>query len=183
MLNHIGTQKIDTNRLTLRRYEVSDADDIFLNWVTDKEVTRFWNWEPHKDIKETKYLLQGWIDKYNNKDNYHWVIILKEESQAIGYIFVNEIDNDDETASLHCIISKKHWNKGFATEASKAVIAFAFTEIGIRKIQTRHHVNNPASGRALQKSGMRFVKIAYKHFPSCERLNGDYYFYEIIKDE
>jgi len=156
---------------------------MFLNWATDKEITRFWGWEPHKDIEETKSLLQGWIDEYSKEDCYHWVIILKETSQAIGYIYINEIDSEEETASIHSLVSRKYWNKGLATEACKAVLAFAFTEIGINKIRTRHHVKNPASGKVLQKSGMRFSGIAYKHFPECESLSGDYCFYEISKNE
>jgi len=42
MLNHIEAEKIIANRLVLRRYEITDADDMFQNWVTDKKVTRFW---------------------------------------------------------------------------------------------------------------------------------------------
>jgi RimJ/RimL family protein N-acetyltransferase len=183
MLNHLGTQTIVTDRLILRRYALTDADDMFLNWVTDREVTRFWGWKPHNDIEETKSLLQVWIDEYGKEDYYHWVIILKEKSQAIGNIYLSEIDSDEETASIHYLVSRKYWNKGFATEACKAVIMLAFTEIGLNKIQTRHHVNNPASGKVLQKSGMRFTGVEQLHFPDCEDLNGDYCFYETIKNE
>lgn len=52
MLNHVGTQIIETNRLLLRKHEITDAEDMFRNWVTDSEVSRFWGWEPHKNIKE-----------------------------------------------------------------------------------------------------------------------------------
>lgn len=60
---------------------MTDADDMFLNWVTDKEVTRFWGWKPHENIEETKSLLHGWIDEYSKDDYYHWVIV-KEKSRA-----------------------------------------------------------------------------------------------------
>ncbi|MCL2884838.1 MAG: GNAT family N-acetyltransferase [Oscillospiraceae bacterium] len=105
----------------------------------------------------------------------------KKNHGHIGYIYINKIDADRETASIHYLIGRNYWNKGFATEACKAVLLFAFTEIGIHKIQTYHHVKNPASGKVLQKSGMRFIRMGYKHFPDCESLDGDYCFYEITK--
>lgn len=72
-LNHLGTQRVETDRLILRQYQVTDADDMFRNWVTDPEASRFWGWEPHKDIEETRSLLLGWIDEYSKMDHYHWV--------------------------------------------------------------------------------------------------------------
>ena len=60
-MTHIGTQTIETDRLLLRKYEITDSDDMFRNWVTDPEVSRFWCWKPHGNIDETKLLLQGWI--------------------------------------------------------------------------------------------------------------------------
>ena len=88
MLNHVGTQKLETRRLILRRHEMTDADDMYRNWVTDPAVSRFWNWEPHKNIEETKSLLADWIEEYIKSNHYHWIIILKSISQAIGYIYI-----------------------------------------------------------------------------------------------
>ena len=67
MLNHVGTEQLETNRLILRRHKMTDADDMYNNWVTDPEVCRFWSWEPHKNIEETKGLLAGWIEEYKKK--------------------------------------------------------------------------------------------------------------------
>ena len=60
-MTHAGTQTIETDRLLLRKYEITDADDMYRNWVTDPAVSRFWGWKPHENIIETKSLLQGWI--------------------------------------------------------------------------------------------------------------------------
>ena len=87
ILNHVGTQRLETSRLVLRRHELTDADDMFRNWVTDPEVCRFWQWKPHISVDETRCLLKGWIEEYRKPDNYHWIIVLKEISQAIGYLY------------------------------------------------------------------------------------------------
>lgn len=40
-MNHKGTKRIDTENLILRKFELSDADAMFKNWVNDSEVTKF----------------------------------------------------------------------------------------------------------------------------------------------
>lgn len=183
MLNHIGTQTIETERLILRQYQISDAEDMFNNWVADIEVTRFWGWTPHKDIDETKTLLLEWISEYNILTTYHWVIVLKENNQAIGYIYLNEISEINKSSAIHYLISRKYWNRGIATEACKAVVEYAFSKIGIKVINTHHHIDNPASGKVMQKVGMEFTKEEYRHFPvGDESLNGNYRYYTIIAE-
>lgn len=181
MINHVGTQTIETNRLILRRYNINDATDMFNNWVTDPEVSRFWGWKPHESIEETKSFLNKWIEEYSNLKIYHWVIVLKSISQAIGYIYFNELDENDN-CEVHFALSKKYWNKGIMSEACKGVIKFAFTFLGVENVRTRHHVDNPASGRVMQKCGMRYIKTEYKSIIDCEQISGDYCFYEISKN-
>lgn len=180
-MKHVGTATIETDRLILRKYAMTDAEDMFRNWVTDPEVSRFWSWEPHKDIEETKSLLSGWIKEYLNLNTYHWVIVLKHTLQAVGYIYLDEIDGMDQSLSVHYLLGRTLWNQGIVTEACKSVLDFAFNVLGADRIQSRHHIDNPASGKVLQKCGMQYVRTAYRHFPDCERLSGDYNFYEITK--
>jgi RimJ/RimL family protein N-acetyltransferase len=182
-LTHIGTQPIETDRLLLRRYEIADADDMFRNWVTDPEVSRFWGWKPHENIEETRSKLQGWINDYAKADNYHWVIVVKELTEAIGYIYLNEIDNEERSASIHYLVSRRFWNQGIVTEACRAVLSFCFNEVGITRIHTNHHVDNPASGRVMQKSGMRYLETKHKEIPDCAQISGDYCFYEATLDD
>lgn len=182
-LNHIGTKTIETNRLILRKYEMSDAEDMFSNWVSDSEVNKFWGWKSHENIEETKLLLSGWIDDYSKMDYYHWVIILKETTQAIGYIYLNEINDEIQSVSVHYLISRKYWGCGIMTEACKAVVGFVFSMINASLIHTHHHIDNPASGKVMQKTGMRYIETKYKQVPNCEQISGNYCYYQITKDE
>ena len=182
-MNHIGTQRIETSRLILRQYAVSDADDIFRNWVADPEVSRFWGWEPHKDVDETKALLKTWIDDYAKMETYHWVIVLKDNSQAIGYIYFNDINDTEESVSVHFLLSRKYWNQGIMTEACKGALEFAFAVLGVKRVHTHHHIDNPASGGVMRKCGMRYIETRHKNVPACEQISGNYCYYEITLDE
>jgi ribosomal-protein-alanine N-acetyltransferase len=181
MLNHVGTKEIETERLLLRRYEMTDAEVMFRSWVTDPEVSRFWGWTPHEDIDETRQLLTVWINEYTKPDVYNWVIVLKSETQAIGYIYLNDVDDINDSVSIHYALSRKYWNKGIMTEAVMRVLEFAFTTLHANKIHTSHHVDNIASGLVMQKSGMRYVNTAYKYVPDREQISGDYCYYEITR--
>ena len=178
MIHHKGTQTLETDRLILRQYKMEDAEDMYKNWVTDHMVTRFWGWEPHKNIAETRELLRGWINDYQREDNYHWVIEGKEQSEAIGYIYLNELDETEGGASVHYLLSRKLWNQGMTTEACNRVVVFAFAEIGLKKVKSRHHEKNPASGRVMEKCGLHFVYEEFKEFEDCPQMNGVYLFYE-----
>ena len=166
MITHIGTQTLETERLILRRFHENDADDMYNNWVTDPEVSRFWSWSPHENIDETKFYLAKWIAEYSNPAVYHWVIVLKSIGQAVGYIYF------DENMSVHYALSRKHWNHGIMSEACKCVIDFTFDVLGANEIKTRHHVENPASGRVMQKCGMKYVGT-----------DGDQIYYELTRND
>ncbi|MDF2589167.1 MAG: N-acetyltransferase [Anaerocolumna sp.] len=112
-MKHIGTQTLETDRLLLRKYEITDVFDMYRNWVADPEVSRFWGWKPHKNIEETKLLLQGWINDYTKTDKYHWVIAIKELSEAIGYIYLNDLNIEEKSASIQTLLAESSGIKAY----------------------------------------------------------------------
>lgn len=55
-----GTQQLETGRLLLRRITLNDAEDMYHNWASDKEVTKHLTWKPHKSIEDTKATISSW---------------------------------------------------------------------------------------------------------------------------
>ena len=159
MLQHIGTNFIETLRLNLRRFEECDAKDMYHNWSSDPEVVKFLPWGPHQDIQVTERRIREWLLNYNNQNTYNWAICLKKDNIAIGSISV-EIQNEvDRVCEIGYCLGKEYWNRGIMTEALRAVMHYLFYEVGYQKIIARHDVLNIASGRVMQKSGMSFDKI------------------------
>jgi len=60
-------------------------------------------------------------------------------------------------------VENKFWNKGIATEAIKQIIKFGFSRLKLTKIWAGTIINNPASGRALEKAGFKHKKIKNKY--------------------
>lgn len=74
-MRHAGTQDIETPRLLLRRLLPEDAPQMYANWASDPEVTRYLRWEPHKSPAETRELLAAWALLYPNPDYYQWAMV------------------------------------------------------------------------------------------------------------
>ena len=157
MLNHKGTVTIETDRLILRRFTMEDAEAMFRRWASDDEVTKHLTWPTHSSVEISKMVLTDWTSHYPESDFYNWAIVLKENGpEPIGNISVVGIDNKVDAAMMGYCMSRAHWGKGVMTEALTAVIDFFFDEVGFNRIDADHAVDNPASGRVMEKSGMRY---------------------------
>ena len=69
-MKHIGTKRLETERLMLRRLTTDDASDMFHNWASDKEVTEYLTWPAHDSVETTKRLLDIWTSHYEEDDFY-----------------------------------------------------------------------------------------------------------------
>ena len=157
MLNHKGTVTIETDRLILRRFTMEDAEAMFRRWASDDEVTKHLTWPTHSSVEISKMVLTDWTSHYPEPDFYNWAIVLKENGpEPIGNISVVGIDNKVDAAIMGYCMSRAHWRKGIMAEALTAVIAFLFDEVGFNRVEADHDPNNPASGRVMEKSGMRY---------------------------
>ena len=153
---HKGTQKIDTERLILRKFKNTDAEEIFNNWLSDTEVSKYMVWNHQKNIEETKRWLEKCIAKYEKLDSYNWGIELKESGELIGSISANKADNIDECYEIGYAIGRRFWRNGYATESLKAVVEYMIKEVGIRKFLFRYAKENQASGNVIRKVGFEY---------------------------
>ena len=157
MLTHKGTKTIETDRLILRQFTMEDAPAMFRNWANDDEVTKHLTWPTHSDVEVTKMVLSDWTSHYPEPDFYNWAIVLKENGpEPIGNISVVHVKDSTLCATMGYCMSRAHWRKGIMAEALTALIAFLFDEVGFNRIEADHDIENPASGRVMQKSGMTF---------------------------
>jgi ribosomal-protein-alanine N-acetyltransferase len=183
MLNHMGTKKLETKRLILRRFTEEDALDMYNNWASDPEVTKFITWPTHSSLDVTKRVIGMWTSSYDNLEYYHWVIELKEKRSAIGSISLMNIDNNIDGCEVGYCIGRAFWNKGIVTEALNAVIDFAFKEVGFERITARHHVGNDASGRVMEKCGLKYEGTLRKISRNGQGQLVDCKYFSILKDE
>ena len=156
-MNHMGTVKIQTKRLLLRRFTQRDASAAYDNWTSDEKVTEFLRWPAHKSIEITKSVINDWINSYKNVDFYQWAIVLIEYGdEPIGTISV--VDKNERLNIVHIgyCIGSKWWNQGITSEAFSGIIPFLFDEVKVNRIESQHDPNNPNSGKVMVKCGLKY---------------------------
>ena len=156
-MKHCGTQKLETDRLILRKYIAEDAIAMYKNWASDKEVTKFLTWPAHSNPEISQSIINNWVSRYSNDDYYHWAILLKDNGEEpIGDIAVLNIKENTSTAHIGYCIGRAWWHQGITSEALKAVMDFLFDRVDIKRIDARHDSRNPNSGKVMKKCGMEY---------------------------
>jgi len=181
MLNHQGTRNIETSRLLLRRFSASDAAAMFKNWAHDPEVTRYMRWQPHANVAETTEVLRSWVQGYSSAERYHWGIVLQEKNILIGSIGAVAPHQADESIEVGYCIGRTFWGNAYTAEALKAIIHYLLFDVGFNRVEAYHSVNNPASGRVMQKAGMAFEGRAMQKYRCSEGFQ-DSDMYGIVKN-
>ena len=157
-MNHIGTIRLETDRLILRRFTMDDAEGMLNNWASDDEVTKYLTWPTHQNIET---MLPNDKPRQYHSDNaksafYQWIIEIKETQELIGNISVVKVIDETDSLELGWVIGRKYWGKGYTAEAARVIIEVLFDKVGANCIYAAHDVNNPNSGRVMQKIGMKY---------------------------
>ena len=135
---------------------MQDAEDMYRNWASDPEVTRYLTWPCHASVDATAQLLKAWTEKYAEGDYFNWAIESKETGTVIGSISAVKLDESINAAEIGYCLGRAFWGRGFMPEALRAVMDYLFVEAEVRRIAAYHDVHNPKSGRVIQKAGMQY---------------------------
>ncbi|MGI6688227.1 MAG: YhcH/YjgK/YiaL family protein [Christensenellales bacterium] len=180
-LHHLGTVCLKTPRLILRPYALEDAQAMFNNWAGDPEVTKTLLWDTHPDVEHTRRLLAGWVRAYQSGRHYHWVI--EKDGEIIGDISLVKWSAIDLDGEIGYCLSQKAWNQGIMTEALREVLRFLFQRVGFHRLYLRHATENPASGRVMEKAGLKKEGLMHQ---AMRRKGGgfsDIALYAALRDE
>lgn len=155
-MQHLGTQRLETERLILRRIELTDAFDMYQNWASDDEVTRYLTWPSHGSEAGSYAYIEILQKAYESNQSYDWGIELKATRQLIGTIGSVRYDDNVKSAHIGYALGRPWWGQGIMTEALREVIRFLLVEVGLNRVDSRHDPMNPGSGRVMLKSGMTY---------------------------
>ena len=158
-MNKAGTQRIETDRLILRRFRSEDAEDMYANWASDPEVTRFLTWPTHSDVDVSKAVLADWIPKYEDGGFFNCAMEDKNTGKVIGNISVVKLIESIDAAEMGYCMSRAYWGQGLMPEALRAVMDYLFDVVGLNRVAACHDAKNPKSGRVMVKAGMKLEGI------------------------
>jgi [ribosomal protein S5]-alanine N-acetyltransferase len=151
----INTPELITSRLVLRLLDVSDSSRIaeLAGHISVYETTLNIPYPYMEDMAE-KWILTS-LDQFNSGKCIDFAITLKESGDLIGAIGL-VLDSRHKRAEMGYWIGVPYWNHGYCSEAASTIITYGFKTLKYHKIASQYMVNNPASGRVMEKSGMTF---------------------------
>jgi RimJ/RimL family protein N-acetyltransferase len=131
---------------------MEDAPQIFNAYARDPAVTKYLLWRTHKTIDETISFLMTCLKNWEGDHDFGWVIESQDTGELMGMI---GISFDQMGANLGYVLASSFWNKGFMTEAVKSITDWGLRQEGIFRVWAVSDVENTASVKVLENSGMQ----------------------------
>jgi len=146
---------LSTGRLTLRPFVLEDAWDVErlagMREIADTTLTI-----PHPyPLGAATRWIESHPPAWAAGTGATFAIIDTSTQKLAGAISLMSIHREHRRAELGYWIAVDRWNKGFATESSQKLLEFGFRDLGLHRIEARHFLRNPASGKVMQKLGMQ----------------------------
>jgi RimJ/RimL family protein N-acetyltransferase len=150
---------LETERLRLRPFRAADAPAVHAHcgeWKIARMLARV----PHPYTRE---MAESWIASHeaawNSGDETTFCIEWKGE--AAGAVSLRR--QEPGVYIFGYWLGVPWWGRGFATEAARRTVRFAFEALGAEKLTAGHFLDNPASGRVLEKCGFRYTGESTEH--------------------
>lgn len=147
---HQAPAQLITERLILRRPSLADAAAVY-EFGRDPEVARYMDWPRHTGIQDAVEALESFAAQWESGREFCWAITTKTENTAIGAIACRV---ERPRADFGYVLNRRYWGQGRATEAVRAVVAWAMSLPEIDRVWATCDTENLASARVLEKAGL-----------------------------
>ena len=146
---------LETKRLILRRWEESDAENLY-EYAKDPDVGPIAGWPPHKSVAESLDVIRNVL---NSAEAY--AVCLKSDGKAIGAIELKlnghtDLSERDDECELGFWLGKPFWGQGIMPEAAREILRHAFEDLGMQKVWCAYYDGNTKSKRVQEKCGFRY---------------------------
>lgn len=149
--------KLETDRLWMREIEPADAGGLF-ELDSNPSVHRYLGNQPVETMEAIDRIIAHIRQQYAEHGIARWAVLLKETNEFIGWAglkwMTEPIRGRSNYYDLGYRLIESHWGKGYATEASLALLQYAFEQLNIETVSAIADIENRGSNRVLQKIGM-----------------------------
>lgn len=172
---------IQTERLTLRPFAMGDAPDC-RRLAGDREIAATTLLIPHPYPEGAA---EEWIGTHSGTfekgEGAVFATALRDSGDFIGAVGLI-IAKQHNHAELGYWVGRPYWGSGYCTEAAAAMLEYAFGTLGLNRVHAHHFANNPASGRVMEKTGMRFEGTCRQHVLKWDEYL-DIHLYGILRSD
>ena len=158
-----------SERLIYKPLSVKHTSEEYVSWMNDPDVNKYLE----SGSNYTVNLLDDFLKNVEQNDIYFWAIHLKKNGKHIGNIKIDPISTNNLIGEYGILIGDKgQWGKGYAAEASIAIVRFCFETIGLRKVTLGVVAENAAAVRLYKKIGFEQEGF-YKGHSCCHGKHFD----------
>lgn len=171
-----------TPRLILRPFTLADAPAV-QRLAGDAAVADTTANIPHPyedGVAET--WISSHAEQFEQGTGVVFAVTLNDTGELVGAISLFSIRAASNRAEMGYWIGVSYWNKGYGSEAARAILDYSFTELGLNRVFAEHMVRNPASGRVMEKAGMTYEGTLRQHVKKGDRYE-DLKVYGILRTE
>jgi RimJ/RimL family protein N-acetyltransferase len=178
---HRPPEIIETQRLRLREPRPDDAEAIHRKYGRDPEVARYVTWRPDQSLDQLREFVATRLERWGRGEGFAWVVTVRGDDTPIGMVELRP--QRRHMAEVSYVVSRRFWNRGYATEAVGAVVRWAMAQPVIYRVWAVCDVENTASARVLEKVGMEREGILRRWIvhPNISNEPRDCYCYSIVK--
>ena len=158
-------QRVETDRLILRRPTVNDASLVFERYASDVEVSRYLAWRLHDSADTTRQFLEFSDAEWERWSAGPYLIESREDGRLLGGTGL--AFETSYRASTGYVLARDSWGRGYATEAVRAMVEVS-QAIGLVRLYALCHVDHDKSARVLEKAGFTKEGVLHRYleFPN-----------------
>ena len=145
---------LTTERLTLRKLTEADIPALFQIYG-DPEAMRYWSSPPMTDLAEAADLLQRTQEGYAQGTSWRLGVARRETGDLIGICSLFHWHPECRRMEIGYILARPYWGSGYMTEALTTLIDFAFSSLGLHRLEADIDPRNGASARVLERLGFQ----------------------------
>jgi ribosomal-protein-alanine N-acetyltransferase len=148
----LATPTLHTARLRLRPFAEADADDLYA-LHSNAHVLRYWDSPPWTDRARAERFLAGCRQMAEEETGARLAIDRASDESFLGWCSLSRWNPDYRSASLGYCLGEAAWGQGYATEAVRSMLEWAFDILDLNRVQAEADTRNAASAHVLEKLG------------------------------
>ena len=158
---------LQTDRLVLRRFTPDDVD-LLVELDSDPQVMHYITGGQLTSREEIATdLLPAFLEYYSRYDGFgFWAAVQRSTGEFLGWFHLRPAGDDGpDEVELGYRLRREAWGRGYATEGSRALIAKAFADLGVRRVHAETMALHSASRRVMESAGLRLVRTFHQDWP------------------
>lgn len=172
---------INAERISLRWITGDDIDALY-RIFSHPEVMRYWGAPALVDRNAAVELVNEIHDAFQRRSSLKWGIAQRTDNTIIGTATLFNLNLDNRRAEVGYGLDRNQWGKGYMQEALRALLKYAFDELGLHRLEADVDPRNAASIRTLERLGFQREGFLRERW----HVNGeiqDAFFYGLLRPE